>query len=231
MNEIKQETFFLSGKELMLLLAAKGIEDIYALDMDHVSVDESEACYLLNSLYQNQFIDSSGENFQIEEVLDEMLNGIKNAERMLLMRSFAGRLQSLCLYQSGNLLILLQTLEKNKRVKITSFPKEGLWDMIKKLREQEFRYAPVLEEEDAYMEILNSKKHVGREKLVRFHNVPFLLEEISVHTGELMGRLLIRFKKNEICIVCKKSKDIHEYAWSWEEMRNQLYRMIGEEDI
>lgn len=229
MNEIKEERFILSYKELLILLAAKGIEEIYIPRRAGSNPDEKETCYLLNNMFQNSLLHSTGEKFSIVKPLDHMFMKLKEAEKILLLHK---KEEFYCIYMHEESCVVLQMATYNeKQIAVFVKTNDELMQLLCEYSEEQWNYTPILEEDEGYQEILFVNRNVNKDKLMKFQNIPYLIEVLEPESTNVSKRLLVRVVEEEIRLVVKSGENIEEVTWSKDEMEKQLELLVGEEEI
>ncbi len=97
------KAYYLRNLELALLLSIKGMKELYGIRMDNVqNPDQSLIYQALFELEKKRFICIDKGNVMIYPELDQMLDDIKNAERMLLYVNRCTEYPDQCIYLGIN---------------------------------------------------------------------------------------------------------------------------------
>lgn len=188
-----QEIFFLTSVEYAILLAGKGCRQIYTLQASGKEMDEREICLAMNHLYQTRLLDSAEEKFIVREELEELLLGIQEAERVLLIRPGQREEGTLCCFAFRHGFIVTQISETDPdSYKVYATDSQELLQRIYAELEIEYSYKPVLEEAEMYRELLSSKKSVTMESIRRYQNLSLMIEQIEIKQGIVEKKILVR---------------------------------------
>lgn len=94
------KAYYLKNLEFALLLSVKGVQRLYGFKMDDISTAEAPEVYeAIFGLGKKKLITiESKKDIKIEPALDEALDSIKNAERLLLYASIGSEHYGQCVY-------------------------------------------------------------------------------------------------------------------------------------
>lgn len=215
-----KEIFFLTAVEYAILLAGKGSRQIYTLQTEGKEVDERDICLAMNHLYQTNLLNSAEEKFIVREGLEELILGIQEAERVLLVRPGRREEGALCCFPSDHGFTVTQISETDSdSYKVYGMDSKELLERINAELETKYSYKPVLEEEEMYRELLSSRKSVPRKSIRRYHNLLLMIEQIEAKKGMVEKRILIRLTpegscfdviyKNKVIVQNQSGKDGH----------------------
>lgn len=207
-----QEIFFLTAVEYAILLAGKGCRQIYTLQAEGKEMDERDICLAMNHLYQTRLLDSAEEKFIVREGLEELILGIQNAERVLLVRPGRREEGTLCCFACSHGFTVTQISETDSgSYKVYAMDSKELLQKIYGELEMEYSYKPVLEETEMYRELLSSRKSVTMESIRKYHNLCLILEQIEMEQGIVEKKIIIRLTPEGRCFdVIHKNKMIFE---------------------
>ncbi|MBR1692810.1 MAG: hypothetical protein IJ711_08560 [Lachnospiraceae bacterium] len=229
MSEVKEEILLLSENELKVLLAAKGVQDVYIRSKEGEALDEQELCYIINELVQNQFIEGTQERFFVKDPLDTLLLHIKNAQWIFILRKPGTTDGTLFLYQDLEEYTALFAPDKEMaKYRICSFDRDKLLSTLSQGAAHKAAYVPVLDEEKSYQGIVESQKPVREELLMRFRNIPFLLEVVEAAGGNLTERLLLRNTEKDTIFVRKKGRNVISNLLRDVDVTKQITDLMGE---
>lgn len=190
-------TYYLSAVEFSILMAGKGVRQLYMLQSDEVKIDNREVCLAMNHLYQNGIVDCTGEQFQIVEPLDKLLGQIHNATDAIFLREGRNEENTICCFLNENRIIAVQlsTIDHNT-YKIFEMEEEILKQLLIESMNKEEVYQPVLEEERMYEQIKQYKTSVPKELIRRFRNVEWMAEKIHLEQGNVTNKLLLCYQQD-----------------------------------
>lgn len=96
------KAYYLKNLELSLLLSVKGMKELYGIKMDNIqSADQSLIYQTLFELEKKKLISVNKENVMIYKELDEILEDINSAEKMLLYTNRFSEFPDQCIYLAG----------------------------------------------------------------------------------------------------------------------------------
>ncbi|MCR4691230.1 MAG: hypothetical protein K5739_07795 [Lachnospiraceae bacterium] len=223
-----EERYVLSKSELMVLLAAKGMQNI-TIQGSPVRCNDSEMCYLINDMVQNGLIEGSEEKFVIEKDLDALLCIIKDADWTYLVRTSGDIRESVFIYQRGEDFCLVGVTDReNARYSLRAPQKEEVKEILLPEGYGEEDYVPTLEEEKSFENIIRSKEYVQPQALARFANIPYMLEIMHAGEEKLKERILLRLGDEEGQVYCNKEGQISSRPFIKEEFSNLVSDLIGE---
>lgn len=196
-----EQIFFLTPVEYAILLAGKGVKQHYTLQADVAKLDEVEICLAMGHLYQTGLIESDSASFFLEESLERLVNGIRDAEYILCIRFGRHEKRDFCCFAGKEQMTGLRfgRVDDNS-YELFDMDETGIEEVLIKSLETRQVYEPVLEEEAGYQEIQNSRTSVSGEVIRRYHNLLLSVERISPQSGRVEKRFLIRFVKDGICL-------------------------------
>lgn len=222
-----KKIFFLTADEYLVLMAGKGVSFFYGLSDGGNGPDEAAVCLAMAHLYQTGLIGSDGENFSIQQELDGLLEQIRQAEYAWLIRSGRDENKVVCCYECENAYaaVALSDAEKNTW-KITRTDAAQIMQRIKTGMDEKLPYQPVLEEEELYQSIIQSKESVRKEDIRKYRNFAVVAEKISAKDGDVRKRLFVRMtpdgaridmqecqkmlRQDEACV-----EETEKYALEW----------------
>lgn len=201
------EIYYLTSVEYALLLAGIGVKQIHTLQPGQLDIDEGKICLAMNHLYQTRLIDSTKDTFVIREALKELLNGMKEAEYAVFVRSGYREEQAVCCFSvlensQKPSCDRKNSLKKFVAVQLSETDADSyqLYDMdetefTEKIQDEFLdsrKYKPVLEEEAMYQEIRESQSSISKEAIRRYHNLCFIAEQIEMRSGRVKKKALVR---------------------------------------
>lgn len=195
-----RQIFFLTPVEYALLLAGKGVKRQYTLQADTVQVKEAEVCYAMNHLYQTGLIDSDMESFHLQEDLERLMNGIKDAEYILCVRFGRHEKRDFCCFIGKDVVtgLRLSRIDENS-YEVYETDRTEISDILVKSLETTQVYHPVLEEEQCYQKICGSSESLSKELIRKYNNLLMSVERIQPLSGSVEKRFLVCFSEDGIC--------------------------------
>ncbi len=225
-NDMK-EVFLLSSIEFSILLAGKGIKSIYTLSKKERQIALEEISLAMYHLYQNNLIDGIDEKFVIKESLDILIEGIKNAKKILLMQQGGKEQYSICCYIKEDMIAAIQISRQDEDViKVFAMAREELFELADDLLEKQVEYISVLDEEDIYRDLIASKRAIEMKEINRFRNIAFLLEEIDYETGYVSSRTVKRQLPQQLVIETYKKGNIETVLYAKEIVIEQIKEIL-----
>lgn len=150
MNQ-SDKAYYLKNLELALLLSIKGMKSLYGFKMEDIRQPAKAAIYqTLFELEKKELIEVGGDKaIRIYPELDQILEDIKNAERMLLYICRASEYPDLCIYL-GNRAVLVSSYGTAGDInRIQSVPEDELAD---KICENGFSLEEIVSDESLFIE-------------------------------------------------------------------------------
>lgn len=203
-------TYYLSTVELSILMAGKGIRQLYMLQSEEVAIDNREVCLAMNHLYQNGIVDCTGEQFQIVASLNELLVGIHDATDALFLREGRNEENTICCFLGKDKMIAIQlsTID-NSTYKVFEMNEGILKKLIAKSMGRGEIYQPVLEEERMYEQIKQYKTSVPKELIRRFRNIAWIVEKIPLDQGNVTEKILLCHQQGAFLLEYIKKGKVH----------------------
>lgn len=195
-----REIFFLTPVEYAVLLAGKGVKRQYTLQTDTVEVKEAEVCYAMSHLYQTGLIDSDLESFHLQADLERLMTGIKEADYILCVRFGRHEKRDFCCFVGKEVITglrLSRTDENNYEIYETDIAE--IQEILVKSLETKQTYMPILEEEEWYQKIRNSRESISKELIRKYNNLLLAIERIDPLSGTVIKRFLVSFGSDGIC--------------------------------
>ena len=225
-NDMK-EVFLLSSTEFSILLAGKGVKSIYTLSKKERQIALEEISLAMCHLYQNNLIDGIDEKFVIKESLDILIEGIKNAKKILLMQQGGKEQYSICCYITEDMITAIQISRQDEDViKLFAMKRQELFELADDLLEKQVEYISVLDEEDIYRDLIASKRAIEMKEINRFRNIAFLLEEIDYETGFVSSRTAKRQLPQQQVIESYKKGNIETVLYTKENVIEQIKEIL-----
>lgn len=189
-----REIFFLTPVEYAVLLAGKGVKRQYTLQADTVKVKEAEVCYAMSHLYQTGLIDSDLESFHLQADLERLVTGIKEAEYILCVRFGRHEKRDFCCFVGKDVITGLRLSRTDgNNYEIYETDRAEIQEILVKSLETKQTYMPILEEEEWYQKIRNSRESISKELIRKYNNLLMAIERIDPLSGNVIKRFLVSF--------------------------------------
>lgn len=225
-SEIK-EVFVLSSIQFSILLAGKGVSTIYMLSKKERQINLEEISLAMHQLYQNRLIDGVGEVFVIKDSLNVLLDGIKDAQKILLLQQGGKGHCSLCCYIGKEQIVAMQiSTQDEDAVKLFAIKREELLEQAGELLDKQVDYVSILDEEEIYSGLLTNKRAIEIKEINRFRNIVFILEEIEYETGLVSCRIVKRQLHKQQVTEAYKKGHVESIAYSKEYMMDQVKEIL-----
>ena len=149
MVEDLQKIFVLSEVEYSVLLAGKGADSCYTLQSEVESIDSEKVCMAMAHLYNTGLIDSDGDEFIIDENLNELVEAIINSSKVLFVRFGKEGARVLCGYITNEFVVIC---EKNKIEKGSILIYKSSIDELREILQEELP-----KDNDGEIKVINVK--------------------------------------------------------------------------
>ena len=130
--EQSDKAYFLKNLELALLLSVKGMNELYGLKMSNMQNPGQALVYqALFELEKNHVISfHDKENIEISSELEQILENIKNAGKMLLYCNKTAEYPDQCIYLDDEAVFVSASGTSGNRYRIKSVPLERVSEEI-----------------------------------------------------------------------------------------------------
>lgn len=210
MNELGNESYYITEKEFYLLLAGKGIKHWYGL-LDNqkllMQMDSKEDMYqILASLYQKEYVEWKNDIVKIMEPMASIMDALQKAHYCMVARKYEKTEKNMSYYfTSKNGILIEKSLRDDAAFRLTNLSKQELmnhiWEMF------------ALPLENLMIEKDDSMTIESEEEMQK--KVSFTL--INVHSGIQIEAFSIMEAGlfNYILYECGREKDLFFYEKEW----------------
>lgn len=194
MSNILDETFYLRTGELNLLLAGKGMRQIYMLQSDELDMDEAGVCLTLNQLYNNELLHTEEETFVIDGALNELLDIVCQADNVMFLRAGCRESAATCLFiRKGRMVSLALSATDKSAYRINEVDETMLSEFCEEYCSLEGQCEPVLDEEDVFGKLCKNRDSVSNADIRGYRNVILLAEQLQNEDGRVSKRMILRY--------------------------------------
>ena len=198
------KAYILTSQELTLIAAGKGIIEFFSLAETIHPMDEMTVCKVMSNLYQKGVLKNSGDDsFCLEEDLNEMMEVIANAERMVLIRDFITKDASQILYIGKNPVIMEKSQVDKDGIRLYEIDQNELRCLVEAGIHQNIgEWKQVLDEEGLLREILRSPTVLQEEKADYLGNAIMMFEGLRKGSERVAWRILLIQGKVQKELLC-----------------------------
>ena len=100
-----EELFILSQTEFQILAASRGIRRFFGVK-SNVVLDETMVLYQIHEMAQRGILTQNGEGFEIQETYRNLMDGIKNATKLLVISDTRDTNGNVCIYKGEKIVCL-----------------------------------------------------------------------------------------------------------------------------
>lgn len=228
-----REIYFLTPVEYAVLLAGKGVKRQYTLQADTVKVKEAEVCYAMSHLYQTGLIDSDLDSFHLQADLERLMTSIKEAEYILCVRFGRHEKRDFCCFVGKEVITGLRLSRTDgNSYEIYETDIDEIQEVLVKSLETKQMYMPILEEEEWYQKIRNSRESISKELIRKYNNLLMAIERIDPLSGNVIKRFLVSYRGDGICCdeVWNSSQEASQIQVDGEYIRCVLAQMMESEE-
>ena len=209
-----QRKLLMTTEQIEILAGLKKIDSIYGIRNVKREIEKADGKYYKNNCIYSEIISMLTKEWLVYERKDgkqyigmsksisEIFENIKNASSVIIINSFLKRKSSICCYINGSNIVLMESFEGDKKIRIFKTNKE---DFLIYLCERGYIIKPLRTEDIKNNININTlAKHLPQQKI---SDITFLKNEESVALYEII------FKNGKRFLADKLSEKEEEYSF------------------
>ena len=125
-----EELFILSQTEFQRLAASRGIRRFFGVKSD-VGLDETMVLYQIHEMAQRGILTQNGEGFEIQETYRNLMDGIKNATKLLVISDTRDTNGNVCIYKGEKIVCLEESPRDEDSLRLGIYEGDDLSQVLR----------------------------------------------------------------------------------------------------
>lgn len=176
-----EELFILSQTEFQILAASRGIRRFFGVK-SNVVLDETMVLYQIHEMAQRGILTQNGEGFEIQETYRNLMDGIKNATKLLVISDTRDTNGNVCIYKGEKIVCLEESPRDEDSLRLGIFEGD---DLSQVLRDREL--LPENSYDSEIMQIQDPEQY--REEILAAD--PLVSYEVMMNDAEIAEKQII----------------------------------------
>ena len=125
-----EELFILSQTEFQILAASRGIRRFFGVK-SNVVLDETMVLYQIHEMAQRGILTQNGEGFEIQETYRNLMDGIKNATKLLVISDTRDTNGNVCIYKGEKIVCLEESPRDEDSLRLGIYEGDDLSQVLR----------------------------------------------------------------------------------------------------
>lgn len=125
-----EELFILSQTEFQILAASRGIRRFFGVK-SNVVLDETMVLYQIHEMAQRGILSQNGEGFEIQETYRNLMDGIKNATKLLVISDTHDTNGNVCIYMGEKIVCLEESPRDEDSLRLGIYEGDDLFQVLR----------------------------------------------------------------------------------------------------
>lgn len=202
------KAYILTSSELTLIAAGKGIMEFLSPVEVFQPMDEAAVCKVMSNLYHRGVLDNNGEDsFRLEEELNEMMEAIADAKRMVLIRDLLTKEAYKILYYGKTPVIIEKSQADKDGIRLYKIGRSELRCLVEAGMNQDIvEWKQVLDEEELVQDMLKTPTVLQDEKVDYLGNIMMVIEGLRQGSERIEWRMILKQGKDKRQLLCYEQK-------------------------